>query len=135
MNRLLIVLCALVILTGCATLGDGQVDLPKGALEFTRADLEAGQAIAKANGDVAAVNCTTALLAKLPPDGKVALATKGPFSAYIAGRQALRKFDQGIDEAVHLACAPLILDLEKRLVRLGVIVLPGGGIAGKLLGR
>ena len=118
---------ASLLFAGCAT-GLG------GLSTFVREDVQRGLEIAQAANDPAGVACATAILAAIPEAAAPELHAVGAFSAFVKVRELRRKVDGGVvDEAVHNACAPLVLDAEKTLLKLGAAILPGGGIAGKLI--
>lgn len=96
---------------------------------FTVADLQAADADAKAHGDAVASMCYEALV---PIVGNADLLPTAPpqggFSAFQAGRDVV-KGAQGLPQQVqqlNVPCAPLVLDVQQTLVRLGLI---GGGAA------
>lgn len=98
-----------------------------------RPDIERAVAIAEFHQDVAGAACARAVLAALPagqaPD------PLGAFSAFMALREARRAISVGVSESVHNACAPLILDAEATIAKLGLAAVPGGGFLGGLFGR
>lgn len=105
-----------------------------GITTFTVDDLERGIAIAAAANDVDGVACGQELLAYVqtirPPQAPV-----GFFSGLMSARQIRRSRDQGIPDAVRRACAVVVLDAERTLVRLGLRFTPGGSALGALLPR
>ncbi len=118
----------LILLTGCSSATP--------LLRATVADAERASQIAAAHNDVAGVACAEAIKAVALKDAAAPpLEPAGPLSAYMMGRQLHRRLAAGMDESVKIACAPLIVDAEKLLMKLGLAAAPGGGIAGSLLGR
>lgn len=99
---------------------------------FTESDLTAALTDAKANNDLAAVNCYTALLPI------VQSGVANPLPAGLGGFQLLQKArdlktmlanlqsPNGPMAQLNLACAPLVLDVQNTMVLLGVV---GGGVA------
>lgn len=135
--RVVILLVLVIVLAGCATTAPpSTVAEAKARLtEVVRADIIRGVEIATAANDIAAMACGNAILDALPPEGAASLTPIGVFSTYIAGRELHRKVTAGVDEKLHIACAPLILDAEQTLVKLGLIAAPGGGALGGLMPR
>ena len=129
--RIVIAILALIVLTGCATGGGLSGDSPLG--QFVRADVQRGLEIATAANDIAGVNCAAALLKAMPEAEAPELAAAGAFSALIKARELRRRVSAGVDEAVHIACSPLIVDAEKVLARFGLMAVPGGGVLGGIL--
>ena len=91
--------------------------LPKDVAEFTTTDLE--RALVLAEGDKAATNCWSTLL----PYAEAATERDTPEAVGIASRfQKIRNLRRtlraGIPEEVSIACAPLVVDTQKTLLRL-----------------
>ena len=120
---------AALAVAGCAA--SGAVEKFR---EITRADVQRGLEIATAAKDPAGEAGAAAILAHLPDDATVSPAPAGAFSTFMAAREVRRKAQTGIPEAIHAACAVLILDAELTLGRLGLAVVPGGGLV-RALGR
>jgi len=117
----------LVLATGCASSG---LD---GLRQFTRADVQRAHEIAAAANDVAGVNCAQAILDAMPEVAAPELHAAGAFSAFMKVRELRRRVSRGIDEDVHNACAPLVLDAQKTILKLGLSATPGGGVLGGLI--
>lgn len=124
---LLIILLTFVLLAvaACATTGGDGPDT--NIKQFVRADIQAALKIAQASGDTAGINCMSVLLKRMPENVDAVKAT-GAVSLYMQARQTRRAIDKGISEEVHLACAPLIVDAERVLAKLGLIAIPGAGL-------
>ncbi|MDE3023908.1 MAG: hypothetical protein KGI54_18985, partial [Pseudomonadota bacterium] len=133
----LIMLC-LALLAGCSTLSglkspatDPVQAAQANIAQITQADLTNAISIAKANNDIAGVNCLTALQAHIPNSVNIPK-VNGVFSAYELTRVKVRAFQNGVPQDVHIACAPVVLDAQGVLLKLGVIAAgaPGVGAAG-----
>jgi hypothetical protein len=126
---------AALALSGCAT-GSGPLGGTGERLaKFARADVERAREIAAAAKDSAGGACADAILKHLPDGGAAALAPSGAFSVFMQAREARRKVGAGVDEEVHNTCAPLVLDAQQTLLKLGLMAVPGGGAVRGLLGR
>lgn len=125
---LAITLSALV--SGCASGGLNDVKM------LVREDVQRAMEIAIATQDAAGQACAGAILNHLNAAAATTIPTpNGAFSAFMEARELRRKFSAGSDEGIHNACAPLILDAEITLTKLGLKAVPGGGSAGSLLRR
>ena len=124
---------ALVLLSGCAS--SSLTDARGNLRQFTRDDLQRGVEIARAANDPAGEACGMALLARLPEELPARLSPVGAYSSLMTVRKLRRSKEQGVDEVVHIACAPVVLDSLETIARLGLAVTPGGGIADRVLGR
>ena len=138
MKPLLIVVLAMsALFGGCATAQTPAVTPSATAqasqtlASITAADLDAAIATAQANNDPAGAACFTALKANV---GNAAAEPKvaGLASAYEAARVHVRGFQAGLPEAVTNACAPLIVDAQTALIKLGLLFAgaPGAAAAG-----
>ena len=108
MKKLIIALFALA-LTGCATVEVAVLKAgTSGADRFDKADVEAAIAIAKAAGDKAGEECFTAISKKI--DVAPRPEAKGLLSKYESLRVAKRELNAPLDEEVHRACSPLVVD-------------------------
>ena len=114
---------ALALLTGC---GGRFADL-------TREDVQRAFEIAQAAQDVAGMQCALEILAALPDADHTRLAPNGVFSTFMAAREARRRVSGGVPDAVHHACAVLVLDAQQTLLKLGLTAVPGGGVLGGLI--
>lgn len=135
-----LIILSLLMLGGCSTIS-GLFKKPVTAnpvqaaqtqiAQITQADLTNAITIAKANNDVAGVNCLTALQAHLPAATTLPK-VNGAFSAYELARVKIAAFQNGVPQDVHIACAPVVLDAQGVLLKLGVIAAgaPGVGAAG-----
>lgn len=93
---------------------------------FTLADLQAADAMAKANKDTVADQCFAYLITQVPAAqaqlGSVAPSNvAGAFSAFEAGRTVVTNvqgFVNGVPTGLNTACAPLVLDAGGTLVGL-----------------
>jgi hypothetical protein len=113
---------ASMCLTACASAQS--TPTPEAAAQsvssITGADLDAAVGIATANGDTIGAACYTALkkhLGEAPAQPAVA----GVFSAFEVARTKVNTFAAGVPQDVHIACAPVVLDAQATLLRLGVI--------------
>ncbi|MBM4442734.1 MAG: hypothetical protein FJ027_20135 [Candidatus Rokubacteria bacterium] len=125
---LLIVLAS----TGCVG-GGGLGKVLSSAL--TPEDVQRGKEIAAAAHDVAGVNCADALLAQMSEAQTLELHAVGIFSAFMKVRELRRRANAPPDETVQIACAPLYLDAQRTILKLGLSAAPGGGALGGVLGR
>lgn len=112
-----------IFLTGCASIaGTSPVQgAAESSLEkVTAADLDGAIAAAQAGGDIQAVACFTEVknfTGNMPAHADV----KGVFSAWEGARLLRRRIGDGVPEALHNACAPLLIDARITLLKLGVI--------------
>ena len=134
MRVILILLIA--VFAGCATITNPDGTTQKQTFTgFVRADVERARDIAKASDDVAGLACAEAILKKLPATDAQSLNPNGAFSGFMVAREVRRRVDKGVDPEIHNACAVLVLDAEETLVRLGLRIVPGGGLAAPLMGK
>src|SRR5438128_534839 len=133
--RAALIVVVLILCAGCATAPGALTGTVTDIAKFTRADVQRGLEIAIASNDAAGMACAGALLKILPDGASATLMPSGAFSLFMTGREVRRKVSAGVDEGVHNACAPLILDTETTLAKLGLIAVPGGGVLGGLLPR
>ena len=123
MKQLNVLWLMLILLGGCATIaGTGTVS---GASEnslskITAADLDAAIKEATDNNDPQAVLCFTEVQ-KFIGKGLAAPQLKGVFSTFEAARLLRRSIQSNDREALHIACAPLIVDANVTLAKLGLI--------------
>lgn len=122
----LIFVLIFALVTGCSTVvaqtSDGDTDKAASSLaSVTANDLDAAVSIAKAHGDKVGEACFSAmkdwLAAKAPEQPKAA----GVFSALELTRVGVARIRAGVPDAVHVACAPVIVDSQRVLLRLGLI--------------
>lgn len=107
------------LLAACAS-GNGL----DGLRAFTAEDLTNAHKAAIDAGDTVAAGCYMALLETMPEasnEPEAATGRAGAFTAFQKGRNIERRLDAGVSKKVHVACAPLIVDLERTLIGLGVI--------------
>ena len=130
-----VLLAAALVVTGCASAASGITGAKGEVLAFAKADLERARAIAVAADDVAGVACATALLKHVPDGGAAVLEPSGVFSVFMKARALRRTLSAGVNEEIHIACAPLILDAQVTVAKLGLMAVPGGGVLGGLLRR
>lgn len=124
-------------LTACAELpliGDQTTEPAQKLSTLTNADLTAAAAISTANGDIAGANCANALndwLTSITPKAapEVKTAIIGPASAFAEARVHVQKaqgiVDQiklGLPPTVHIACAPVVLDAQQVMIKLGLAI-------------
>lgn len=141
--RTLIILLAALALSACATgspiVGGGQLERLE---DITEHDALVAIAIAQHADDPAGVACAGVILSRLEAQRQAAPAPApaGVLSAFMAARELRRKIDgaggESADrEAIHNACAPLILDAAVTITKLGLKATPGGDLPGMLLRR
>lgn len=109
-------------LGGCAsTTPGGTATSPVAALQqFTLTDAQNALADAQANHDTVAANCYVALAAAIKAQ---APATAVPVSGVLSAFQKLRDLQQGVQvglPALNIPCAPLVLDTQQTLLKLGL---------------
>jgi hypothetical protein len=96
---------------------------------FALGDLQAALADARAHDDAVAAPCWAALIplveqyAARRPDAGIA----GGFSAFQRARDLVGAGNRGVPDALKLACAPVVLDTQATIARLGLIA--GGAAA------
>lgn len=132
-----LIILSLLFLGGCSTMS-GLFKKPvtsnpvqsaqQNIAKITQADLSNAITIAKANNDVAGVNCLTALQANLPTTTNLPK-VNGVFSAYELARVKIAAFQNGVPQDVHIACSPVVLDAQGVLLKLGVIAAGAPGVA------
>lgn len=115
-----------MMLGGCAATGELR--------ELAADDVTRALEIARAANDPAGAACAMALLEHVAQQPTIPTPL-GAFSTVMFAREARRRLGAGVSESVHNACAPMILDAEETIAKLGLMAVPGGGIAGKLLPR
>lgn len=106
-------------LSGCAA--SGLQDRVSALRDFTREDVSAALALARAQGDTAAVICWSAVQARteaLPPVPPVV----GAAYAYQRAR-GFRRIADGSDD-LHIACAAMVSESETVIRRLVGILVP-----------
>lgn len=112
----------LILLNGCATVaGTGAVSgVSENRLsKITEADLNAAIKQASDNNDPQAVLCYTEIknfIAKV-----AAPELKGVLSTFETARLLRRRIQSNDREPLHVACAPLIVDANVTLAKLGLI--------------
>jgi len=126
MRRYLPLLLLPLLLCSCA----GQqtpADILAPVRSFAVADVQEALATAKANNDQEGMLCYAGLLdvlnAGLPPVGQV----KGAVSAFESGRvvvTAATTQSGAVAKQINLACAPLFLDAQATLVKIGLKFTP-----------
>ena len=123
MKIVLIIYAMLLVLAGCSSA------IPIGHA-FDPVDVASALQIAIDTNDQDGLDCVNAirLLPTYPP-----LDPKGPLSLFMAAREIRRNLEAGPDKAVRRACAPLVLDAEETVLKLGISATPGGGFFGGLL--
>lgn len=136
--QLVCVALAMFSLTACAalpiTLGDPAAEPAQKLAALTTDDLTVAAAISTANGDIAGANCANALntwLTSIAPKAEPTDTPKpvGPASAFAELRVHRRKADDivalikaGFPDAVHIACAPLVLDAQQTMIKISVLI-------------
>ena len=121
-------LLAAVLFSGCAS-GLGLDRIMAQGREKARADAQRAVEIAEHGlPDPAAVACARAILAAVNQriDAPEPPKPNGALSGAIAVRKTRRKIEASPgDEAVKIACAPLILDAEVQIIKIGRRFVPG----------
>jgi hypothetical protein len=134
MLRLLTILTALILATGCATSGLTVSSSPLGDItKLAVSDLQAALADATAHNDVAAMQCYPVLIQVVQslPSQVPATAPAGVVSAFQAARdlskavQSQTAAGQGsVVQAVNLGCAALFNDVQGDVLRIGAKIRP-----------
>lgn len=138
-GKTVLTLLTLALVAGCAT-ATPQLPTAQAPAQMpdlgtvVRADVQRALEIAQAAQDPAGVACASALLAHLI-DRPAPQPPAGVFSAFMVAREARRRVDRGVGEEIHNACAPLVLDTAITLGKVGLGLVPGGGLLPKVLGR
>lgn len=140
--RRLLMLPAILLLTGCATVGLGGEDSPfDGLKDFVRADVEQALVMAQAASDEGAVyraRCYATLLKQIPEQGTgvIEFPVKGLVSGMEAAIQAKKALDEKgplVSEAVQADCGYILGELRRFGIRgAAKVMVPG---AGAVLGR
>ena len=124
MKSFLAVLFLTLLMSGCATVaGTGAAQNAAGnqLQKITEADLAAAIQDAADHNDSQAVLCYTEIQ-KLVGKGLPTSNIKGVLSTFEAARLLRRNIQGGVvPDALHNACAPLIVDANITLVKLGLI--------------
>jgi predicted small secreted protein len=115
----------MAVLAGCATVaGTGAAQNAAGSQlqKITGPDLDAAIAEATAGNDPQGVLCFTAVKTFLAAGGTTT-ELKGVFSDFEAARLLRRRIQMSTPEreAMHNACAPLVVDANVTLAKLGLI--------------
>ena len=123
-----VTLAAVALLSACAS-GFSLDRIVAQGREKARADAQRAVEIAEYGlPDPAAVACARAILAAVNQriDAPEPPKPNGALSGAIAIRKARRKVEASPgDEAVKIACAPLILDAEVQIIKIGRRFVPG----------
>jgi hypothetical protein len=88
---------------------------------ITGADLDAAVKISNDNGDAVGAGCFAALKDWIGAPKPAAQPAVGVFSALARARGGVSRIRAGVPPAVHIACAPVIVDAETVGLRLGAI--------------
>ena len=121
-----VIIVPLLLLGACTTPQGGTTTDPiQGIAEFAKADLEAAKVSAVAHEDYSA-DCWQALLDMLGEDRPAPTDIKGVFSGVQAARNVRRAVQGGVPEAVHKACAVVVLDAQQTFNRL--LLMAGGSV-------
>lgn len=97
--------------------------------KFAITDLEVALRDAKSHNDTLAANCYSALIPVVenfgnrPEHEPIA----GGFSGFQRARNLFAARQTGLPDTVRVACAPLVLDAQRTVLRLGIIAGGGGG--------
>jgi hypothetical protein len=111
------------LLASCADVSAARTELRT----FTLADLDAAHASAVAHQDPVAAGCWQAVGDALRAQGEIpstaaASSSSGAATAWQIARNVRRRIGAGVPDAVNTACAPLVLDAQKTLARLGLMI-------------
>ena len=110
-------------LSACAGQALDTQDDVEALTRFVAADIRAALADAKIHEDQSAVQCWTVLLAKVEDLPRLtASPVVGAASAFQKARNARRRFDAGVSEEVHIACAAMLDDARSTILRLGRLI-------------
>ncbi len=146
----LALLLALFALTGCATPGNGKLDLLDNLKEVALTDAQYASELAATATDPGAPyrkECWDAIAFYLAVHSSVEtlfpLEPKGVLSGVEIGFETVHKVKGvgddplGAREKVQAKCAYVVRELERAAIRVGgkVAPFPGAGAAGKILGR
>lgn len=110
---------AILALSGCAAFNQPGASGGKSLADITVADLDAAIAMAKAGNDPDAQACYESLKSHVA-DGSLNVQPAGVISGFEAVRLAARTVNGGVPHDTHVACAPVLVDANVWLVRLGV---------------
>lgn len=101
--------------------------------KFTISDLEAADADAKANGDNLSAACYEALIPFVKSlQGATPITVSGAFSVFQKARDLRLKAQSGVPVDLKLGCAPLVMDEQLLLIKLGAIG-AGSAVIGPLV--
>ena len=103
---------------------------------FTVADLQSALSDAQAQTppDQTAANCYQALIPLVQSQSTNPLpSTAGAFSAFQKARDVGSLVQAGIPAGLNIACAPLVLDTQQTLAKLGIIAAGGAVAAGGII--
>jgi hypothetical protein len=118
----------LLLLSGCALpSGPPSEDPFAGLTAIVDGDIDAAIAIAEAGGDPDAAACYREIK-KVRADRPDLGTPAGAVSAFERLRLLRRSIDAGLPESLHVACAPVVIDAERTLIRLGLIAAGAGGV-------
>lgn len=114
-----LLMCAVLLLAGCATVGE-KVLLAgtTGAVRFSPADVDRAILIAQQAKDVDAEACFKAIRKHVDQEFKIE--TVGPVSAYAAARVRIHAARAGLAPDVRKECSVLILDAATFARQLGL---------------
>ncbi len=109
MKKLLVALLVLPFMFGCASVGVSVLKAgTSGEERFSKEDVDAAIAIARAAGDKVGEACFVAISKNInAPDLP---SPKGLLSRYEEIRVKRKEMQSSLNEEVHTACAPLIVD-------------------------
>lgn len=114
-----IVLLLALLLSGCASVGEGILKAgTTGDVRFKAADVDVAIKIAQQAQDALAEACFKAIRKHVDQEFKIE--TVGPVSAYAAARVRIKESRAGLSPEVHTACAPLVIDAGTFTSRLGL---------------
>ena len=109
MKSLFLACLMTLFLGGCASIDSRILTAgTTGHIRFNPEDVDAAIVIAQTNKDKMAEQCFQAIKKHLDVTPEPII--KGPVSAYAAGRSVRRALSAPLNEEVHTACAPLIVD-------------------------
>lgn len=127
MKSLLLAGALLLVLSGCATVGERALTAgTTGSVRFAAEDVDAAIAIAIQAQDTVAEACFRAIRKHVDVDQGAAV-VKGIVSEYAAARGRIRESRAGLAPDVHVACSPLIVDAGTFASQLGLTL--GGALA------
>ena len=113
------ILISLISLSSCASFNGSDT----GLIDFARSDVEKALAIAESGGDEIGANCWRAVLDNYEPLPELTIGEDigGAASLLQRARLVRIRVDDGIPSAIHVNCAPLAVDAQRTVLRIGLL--------------